>query len=173
MKLTDDPAPTPSLRHPPPAGTPGAGPSSANGHTKNGHAPASNGVPRPSGSGRPTLHQVSLPGTRLYEGSHVDREEYVRLVIQSLRDIGYMCVVRPFDLPASRLIVLSHSESAATLEAESGYVMESPQVAEFRQCILEASWTQAEAALLRIGVPGGHPLAVRHRLRSGSNIALT
>lgn len=47
------------------------------------------------------------------------------------------------------------------LEAESGYIMESPEVGEFRQCILDASWAKAEAALLRIGVPDAHTLAVR------------
>jgi WD repeat-containing protein 26 len=34
--------------------------------------------------------KVSLPGTTLYDDSYVDREEFVRLVIQSLRDVGYM-----------------------------------------------------------------------------------
>ena len=36
--------------------------------------------------------RVSLPGTTLYDDSYVDREEFVRLVIQSLRDVGYMYV---------------------------------------------------------------------------------
>lgn len=45
--------------------------------------------------GRPEKHatsitQVSLPGSTLYDDSYVDREEFVRLVIQSLRDVGYM-----------------------------------------------------------------------------------
>ena len=44
------------------------------------------------------------------------------------------------------------SESAATLEAESGYTMESPEVAEFRRCILDADWARADAALMRLGV---------------------
>lgn len=44
------------------------------------------------------------------------------------------------------------SESAATLEAESGYTMESPEVAEFRRCILDADWARANAALMRLGV---------------------
>jgi hypothetical protein len=35
------------------------------------------------------VSRVSLPGTTLYDGSHIDREEFVRLVIQSLKDIGY------------------------------------------------------------------------------------
>lgn len=36
------------------------------------------------------VSKVSLPGTTLYDDSYVDREEFVRLVIQSLRDVGYM-----------------------------------------------------------------------------------
>ena len=39
---------------------------------------------------RPPISRVSLPGTTLYDDSYVDREEFVRLVIQSLRDVGYM-----------------------------------------------------------------------------------
>lgn len=37
-----------------------------------------------------SISKVSLPGTTLYDDSTVDREEFVRLVIQSLRDVGYM-----------------------------------------------------------------------------------
>ena len=46
------------------------------------------------------------------------------------------------------------SESAATLEAESGYRMESPQVAHFRRCILEGNWSEAEASLSGLGHRG-------------------
>lgn len=46
----------------------------------------------------------------------------------------------------------SASESAATLEAESGYVMETSRVAEFRRCILEGLWSEAESALEHLGV---------------------
>lgn len=45
-----------------------------------------------------------------------------------------------------------HSESAATLEAESGYSMEEPQVERFREYILEGMWLKAEAALSRLGI---------------------
>lgn len=44
------------------------------------------------------------------------------------------------------------SQSAATLEMESGYSMEAPEVSEFRQYVLDGSWAKAEAALLRLGV---------------------
>jgi hypothetical protein len=36
-----------------------------------------------------SVTKVTLSGTALYDDSPVDREEFVRLVIQSLRDIGY------------------------------------------------------------------------------------
>jgi hypothetical protein len=49
-----------------------------------------------------SIAKVSLAGTALYDDSFVDREEFVRLVIQSLRDVGYMFVsvlsVLPFFL---------------------------------------------------------------------------
>lgn len=67
-----------------------------NGHT-NGFTPAVNGS---SGGGAVMgngvskhgkgVAKVTLPGTTLYDDSFVDREEFVRLVIQSLRDVGYM-----------------------------------------------------------------------------------
>lgn len=110
-----------------------------NGHT-NGFTPAVNGS---SGGGAVMgngiskhgkgVAKVTLPGTTLYDDSFVSREEFVRLVIQSLRDVGYI-------------------ESAATLEAESGYAMESPEVSQFRQYILDGLWSKAEMALERLGV---------------------
>lgn len=48
--------------------------------------------------------------------------------------------------------IIPLSESAAILEAESGYTMESSEVSEFRQCILDGAWDSAEAALMRLGV---------------------
>ena len=55
----------------------------------------------------------------------------------------YACFLKP-----TKII----SESAATLEAESGYAMESPEVSQFRQLILDGLWAKAEAALVRLGV---------------------
>lgn len=81
-----------------------AGPSTAgldhtNGHTKgNGCTSSSNGFTSPITNGNGVLKhgksiaKVNLPGTTLYGDSHVDREEFIRLVIQSLRDVGYMYV---------------------------------------------------------------------------------
>ena len=42
------------------------------------------------------LHSVARvhpPGTAMYKGSSIQRDEYVRLVLQSLRDVGYLCVI--------------------------------------------------------------------------------
>jgi hypothetical protein len=62
----------------------------ANGHVANGHGSPMNGSSKHSKSPVP---RVELPGATIYDDSYIDREEYIRLVIQSLRDIGYMCVL--------------------------------------------------------------------------------
>jgi hypothetical protein len=38
------------------------------------------------------IAKVSLPGSNLFGDTHIDREEFVRLVIQSLREVGYVYV---------------------------------------------------------------------------------
>jgi len=64
----------------------------ANGHVANGCGSPVNGSSKRS---RGLVAKVELPGTTIYDDSYIDREEYIRLVIQSLRDIGYMCVFEP------------------------------------------------------------------------------
>ncbi|EIN07189.1 WD40 repeat-like protein [Punctularia strigosozonata HHB-11173 SS5] len=113
-----------------------ANPGTSNGHS-NGHTNGASTSGLKEGfsvrkSGK-SVTRVSLPGKTLYDDSLVDREEFVRLVIQSLREVGYI-------------------ESAATLEAESGYEMELPQVSDFRRYILDGLWGEAEDALLQLGV---------------------
>ena len=75
-----------------------------NGHT-NGFSSATNGTLSAGavmGNGvqkhGKSVAKVNLPGTTLYDDSFVDRQEFVRLVIQSLRDVGYMYVSVPFSL---------------------------------------------------------------------------
>lgn len=58
------------------SGSSGAGTSGSNGVVAEKH-----------GKGAPS--RVNLPGHLLYEDSNVDREEFVRLLLQSLRDVGY------------------------------------------------------------------------------------
>lgn len=119
-----------------------------NGHVANGCGSPINGSSKRS---RGRVAKVELPGATIYDDSYIDREEYIRLVIQSLRDIGYMCVF--YSIPFIYICEPSYfSESAATLEAESGYVMETSRVAEFRRCILEGAWKEAEEALEHLGV---------------------
>jgi hypothetical protein len=48
----------------------------------------SNGVSTVALPYRP-ITRVSPPGDMMYEDSSIHREEFVRLVLQSLRDIGY------------------------------------------------------------------------------------
>lgn len=62
----------------------------ANGHVANGHGSPMNGSSKRSKS---PVARVEFPGATIYDDSYIDREEYIRLVIQSLRDIGYMCVL--------------------------------------------------------------------------------
>lgn len=143
-----------------------AGPSSVasdrvtiNGHT-NGFGPIANGNSGTSaimGNGLPKLSKtakVILPGTTLYEDSSIDREEFVRLAIQTLRDVGYMCVPNVISKKMCLRSIYSTRESAATLEAESGYEMESSEVSQFKQYVLEGAWAKAEATLERLCVDG-------------------
>jgi WD repeat-containing protein 26 len=64
------------------ATTNGFGSSATNGF----HSSATNGASKLAKA----IARVELPGTFLYDDeTFIDREEYIRLVIQSLRDVGY------------------------------------------------------------------------------------
>lgn len=78
-------------------------PSVKNGHAKGLSNGSTNGStthgslsPRVEHSGDPLgrhplpIARVNPPGTTLYPGSATNREEFVRLVIQTLRDVGYV-----------------------------------------------------------------------------------
>ena len=58
-----------------------------------------------------------------------DREELTRILLQSLSDLGY------------------HG-TARQLSSESGYELESPSVAAFRDAVVQGEWEEAEALLL-------------------------
>ncbi|KAI1006438.1 hypothetical protein K3495_g1778 [Podosphaera aphanis] len=65
-----------------------------------------------------------------------DREEVVRILLQALSDLGY-------------------EGSAHNLCLESGFELESPTVALFRNAIIQGNWTQAEKLLFgECSVPG-------------------
>lgn len=57
-----------------------------------------------------------------------DREEVSRILIQALTDLGY-------------------NGAAASLSQESGFDLESPAVAAFRNAVIQGEWTEAEELL--------------------------
>lgn len=74
------------------------GVASTNGHT-NGHVypVMTNGSSSGLGGGHKHgkgIARVSLPGTTISDDSLINREEFIRLIVQSLRDVGYMYVPR-------------------------------------------------------------------------------
>ena len=119
-----------------------------------GESSNSNGTSRPfsNGSGTSVLHKVAVAnatnGTHrssaAMNGSSTtnghsngkprpayfghDREEVTRILIQALTDLGY-------------------NGAAANLSHESGYDLESPAVAAFRNAVLQGEWTEAEELL--------------------------
>lgn len=52
------------------------------------------------------------------------------------------------------------------LEAESGFVMETPEVAQFRSCVIDGQWALAEEALLALGVTVEEGLSVCYNVSS-------
>ncbi|QRV99920.1 WD repeat-containing protein [Ceratobasidium sp. AG-Ba] len=102
----------------------------------------SNGDALPTNGYSASKSSVELvrPGwSSLYKDSQLDREQVMRVVLQALRDVGY-------------------SETAATLEAESGYKLESSDVAQFRHSIKAGLWDDAAATLVRLGVTAENEL---------------
>jgi hypothetical protein len=119
-----------------------------------GEASNSNGASRSNGSGPSHLHKVGLSNSANGTGrssaimngvsntnGHAgavakprptyyghDREEVTRILIQSLTDLGY-------------------NGAAASLSHESGYDLESPIVAAFRNAVLQGEWNEAEELL--------------------------
>lgn len=71
------------------------------------------------------LHQGGKPRSAYF--GH-DREEVTRILIQALTDLGY-------------------NGAAGSLSKESGYDVESPTVAAFRNAVLQGEWTEAEELL--------------------------
>jgi WD40 repeat protein len=71
-----------------------------------------------------------------------DREEVARLLIQALGDLGY-------------------NGSAAALSQESGYELESPTVAAFRNAVLQGEWNEAEELLFGSPAASDTPIEMR------------
>jgi hypothetical protein len=88
-----------------------------------------------NGSSSTNGHSNSHSKPRLPYFGH-DREEVTRILIQSLTDLGY-------------------NGAAASLSQESGYELESPAVAAFRNAVLQGEWTEAEDLLFDETTEGG------------------
>ncbi|KAI8961572.1 WD40 repeat-like protein [Daldinia sp. FL1419] len=114
-------------------------------------SPASNGTSRPYANGK-SLRGSSVSGSTngsskiasAVNGSKVrpsetyfghDREEVTRLLLQALTDMGY------------------HS-AAQSVSQESGFELENPMVAAFRNAVLGGSWNEAEELLSGATVSG-------------------
>ena len=101
---------------------------------KNGNSMSTNGHSSPTnGHSSPHQNGFSTSIARLKSSSFYghDREEVTRLLIQGLGDLGY------------------HS-TANRLSHESGYEVESPAVAAFRNAILQGHWPEAESLLFGV-----------------------
>ena len=101
--------------------------------TKNGTSISTNGHSSPSnGTRSPTQNGFSKSDARKQVGyfGH-DREEVTRLMIQGLEDLGYR-------------------SAANRLGQESGYEVESPGVAAFRNAIIQGDWSEAESLLFGV-----------------------
>jgi WD repeat-containing protein 26 len=120
----------------------------------------SNGASRPfsNGSGATSIQRAAIPANGARKGmttingsSHTnglahqavkprptyfghDREEVTRILIQALSDLGY-------------------NGAAGTLSQESGYELESPSVAAFRNAVLQGEWAEAEELLFGSSAP--------------------
>jgi hypothetical protein len=86
-----------------------------------------------AGSGAPMArdlpaHEVEMLGSR----GQIRMVEFVRIITQALFSLGYQ-------------------QAGVVLEQESGIVLQSPVVTEFRQNILAGHWEKSLAALYRIG----------------------
>lgn len=93
----------------------------------NGHSSPTNGHSSPHQNGFST--SIARRTSSNFYGH--DREEVTRLLIQGLGDLGY------------------HS-AANRLSQESGYEVESPAVAAFRNAIIQGQWPEAESLLFGV-----------------------
>ena len=71
------------------------------------------------------------------------------------------------------MLIIHHSESAATLEAESGFVMELPAVKAFREQIIDGLWDAAETTLRNMNVNSDNLSVRRHSASSQRSLLLT
>ncbi|XP_004349429.2 WD repeat-containing protein, variant [Capsaspora owczarzaki ATCC 30864] len=107
--------------------------------SSNGDAPTSAAAASSSANGNiapSSSHAVQYPvdgEMTVIDEREGFKEEYVRLIIQSLRRYGYL-------------------SSASALEKESGFSMQAPHVQQFRQGVLDGDWAVVESLVGSMGV---------------------
>ncbi|CAD6888012.1 unnamed protein product [Tilletia laevis] len=82
----------------------------------------------------------------IFEDSMIDKKEFVRLALQSLRDLGFKA-------------------AAHALEKESGVKLEHPSITTFRTAVLSGEWKNADRLLME-----GLRHAAARRLRHSSSL---
>ncbi|BGP13752.1 hypothetical protein JCM10213v2_001690 [Rhodosporidiobolus nylandii] len=102
-------------------------------------------------NGARTLDAMQYEGDEgfvpLWEGSNLDRREFVRLALQAFEDMGY-------------------SGTAQALQAESGFSLEDPAVTQFRQGVLDGRWDDVERLLAALPVDQtGDQVATKFAIR--------
>ncbi|TKA24641.1 hypothetical protein B0A50_06401 [Salinomyces thailandicus] len=99
---------------------------STNGSSQNGSSPQTNGSAKSGETNGYHTNGHVEPNVTPFFGH--DREEVTRILLQSLSDLGYQGAARQ-------------------LSAESGYELEIPSVAAFRNAVQQGEWEDAEALL--------------------------
>jgi hypothetical protein len=104
-------------------------------------AASTNGTYKEAMNGSPgDDKETDQPPAPAYYGH--DREEVTRILLQALLDLGYR-------------------EAAESVSRESGYELESPTVAAFREAVLGGDWKQAEDLLFgAVSLGGRHGLVL-------------
>ncbi|BGO89478.1 hypothetical protein NBRC10512_003937 [Rhodotorula toruloides] len=119
----------------------GSSPFASNGHS-NGLASTSSPSPAMNGgksvsNGTGGLDAMQYEGEEgfvpLWEGSNLDRREFVRLALQAFQDMGY-------------------NGTAEALQAESGFALEDPSIQQFRQGVLDGNWDLVERLLSHLPI---------------------
>lgn len=81
---------------------------------------------------------------------NISEEELVRLMVQSLRDLGYSYVyysIRIIKEIKKLTNLITHRQTSASLQQESGYALETSQVQTFRSAVLAGEWAIVESLL--------------------------
>ncbi|KAL7274955.1 hypothetical protein RUND412_002109 [Rhizina undulata] len=111
----------------------GGNPSNGSKSEANGNGAAKNGSAKSEMGSNASSFSMLQPLRSDYFGH--DREEVARILIQALVDLGY-------------------HKAAETLEEESEYTLESPDVSDFRRAVLSGDWSRAEYLLSSLEVHG-------------------